>query len=145
MIDPMLHDAIEQFYFAYRAFTVRADLTLEQRGLGRVHHRLLYFVGRNPGISVNGLLAILCISKQALHAPLRRLVEDGLIDVATVERDRRQKALSLSAAGRLLETTLTQAQMAHLQLAFAQAGPDAGANWLQTMTAIAATAPYVDN
>ena len=43
-----LRASIEIFYFAYRAFTARPDRILKQRGLGRVHHRILYFVGRNP-------------------------------------------------------------------------------------------------
>ena len=66
--------AIEQFYFGYRAFTAPPDRILDQRGLGRVHHRILYFVGRNPQISVNTLLGLLSVSKQALNAPLRQLI-----------------------------------------------------------------------
>ena len=50
-----------------------------ERGLGRVHHRILYFVARSPGIAVNALLGVLDVSKQALHAPLRELVDKGLI------------------------------------------------------------------
>ena len=46
-----LRPSIELFYFAYRAFTSRPDRILAQRGLGRVHHRILYFVGRNPGLT----------------------------------------------------------------------------------------------
>ena len=68
-----LRHAIELLFFGYRAFTDRPDRILERRGLGRVHHRILYFVGRNPQVSVKGLLEILAVSKQALSAPLRRL------------------------------------------------------------------------
>jgi len=70
-----MRGAIEQFFFAYRGFTSNPDRILEQRGLGRVHHRVLYFVGRNKGITVSALLGILGVSKQALHAPLRQLVD----------------------------------------------------------------------
>ena len=45
------------------------------------HHRALYFVGRHPGLSVNALLGILGVSKRALNAPLRQLIERGLIAV----------------------------------------------------------------
>ena len=48
--EAQLRDAIEHFYFAYRAFTAKPDRILEQRGLGRVHHRILYFVGRKDDI-----------------------------------------------------------------------------------------------
>jgi len=58
-----LNAALELMHFAYRAFTAGPDRILEGRGLQRVHHRILYFVGRHPGISVNGLLAILAVSR----------------------------------------------------------------------------------
>ena len=73
-----LRDAIEHLYFGYREFTAGPDRILEERGLNRVHHRILYFVGRNDRISVNSLLAILAISKQALNVPLRKLVQADL-------------------------------------------------------------------
>jgi DNA-binding MarR family transcriptional regulator len=91
-----LRHAIEQFYFAYRAFTDRADKVLEQKGLGRVHHRILYFVAHNPDVTVNKLLAILGVSKQALNAPLRQLIEMKLIAVKIAEHDKRVKQLSLT-------------------------------------------------
>ena len=72
--ETLLRLAIEQFYFGYRAFTALPDRILSQRGLGRVHHRILYFVGRNPKISVNDLLGMLSVTKQALNAPLRQLI-----------------------------------------------------------------------
>ena len=70
-----LNQALELFHFAFRAFTKEPDVMLERYGLQRVHHRILYFVGRNEGLSVNELLQILCVSKQALNAPLRMLKE----------------------------------------------------------------------
>ena len=51
--------ALELFHRAYRIFNSRADRILEDRGLGRSHHRILYFVGRNPGVAVNTLFGIL--------------------------------------------------------------------------------------
>ena len=98
-----LHAAIEQFYFAYRGFTDRPDRILERRGLGRVHHRILYFIGRRPDVSVRGLLDLLAVSKQALNAPLRQLMEMGLVGVEVSPDDRRVKRLSLTEAGRKLE------------------------------------------
>ena len=128
--------AIEQFYFGYRAFTAPPDRILDQRGLGRVHHRILYFVGRNPQISVNALLSTLSVSKQALNAPLRQLVEMRLVAMDTAAHDRRVRQLSLTPAGAKLEAQLTGTQMKQLQTVFAQAGASAEAGWHQVMRSL---------
>lgn len=131
--DEALRLAIEQFYFGYRAFTTLPDRILDQRGLGRVHHRILYFVGRNPKISVNELLNLLSVTKQALNAPLRQLIEMSLIAMDTAEHDRRVRQLSLTANGSKLEAQLTGTQMKQLQTVFEQAGAEAEAGWHSVM------------
>lgn len=128
--------AIEQFYFGYRAFTAPPDRILGQRGLGRVHHRILYFVGRNPQISVNALLSILNVSKQALNAPLRQLVEMRLVVMNTAEHDRRVRQLSLTSTGKKLEAQLTGTQMKQLQAVFEEVGASAAAGWHQVMRSL---------
>jgi len=125
--------AIEQFYFGYRAFTSQPDRILAQRGLGRVHHRILYFVGRNPGLSVNELLTILEVTKQALNAPMRQLVEMRLVAITTAEHDRRVRQLALTPGGKKLEAQLTGTQLKQLQAVFEQAGESAEAGWFQVM------------
>lgn len=142
MLDPTadrpaaLRDAIEAFFFGYRAFTDRPDRILQQQGLGRVHHRILYFVGRRPGLSVTGLLEVLGVSKQAIHGPLRRLADLGLV-VASPGADRRVRLLRLTAAGEALEAELTGAQTAHLAAAFSAAGAQGEAGWMRVMAALA--------
>lgn len=131
-----LRQAMELFFFAYREFTGGADKVLAERGLGRVHHRILYFVGRDSGSSVNALLETLQVSKQALNAPLRQLVDLGLVLSVTAGHDRRVRSLSLSDAGKALEAQLSGIQMAHLALAFEQAGPVAEAGWRRVMQAM---------
>ena len=128
-----IHDAIEQFYFAYRGFTDRPDRILERRGLGRVHHRILYFIGRRPDVSVRGLLDLLAVSKQALNAPLRQLMEMGLVGAEASPDDRRVKRLSLTPSGRKLEAELTEAQTRHLRAAFDRAGAEAQQGWSAVM------------
>lgn len=132
-----LRQSVELFYFAYRAFTSRADRALEERGLGRVHHRILYFVGRNPDVAVNALLGILQVSKQALNAPLRQLVKMELVSATVAGHDRRVKLLRLTAAGEKLESELTGPQMEHLAAVFEAAGPQAAADWQKVMAALA--------
>jgi DNA-binding MarR family transcriptional regulator len=131
--DPALRLAIEQFYFGYRTFTDPPDRILQKRGLGRVHHRILYFVGRNPRISVNDLLRTLDVSKQALNAPLRQLVEKRLVVMNTAGHDRRVRELSLTLTGEKLEAQLTGTQMKQLQAVFEKAGKNAEAGWHQVM------------
>jgi DNA-binding MarR family transcriptional regulator len=125
--------AIEQFYFGYRAFTAPPDRILDQRGLGRVHHRILYFVGRHPQIAVNALLALLSVSKQALNAPLRQLIEMQLVAIGTAEHDRRVRQLTLTPAGAQLEALLTGTQMTQMEAAFSASGSAAEAGWLEVM------------
>jgi DNA-binding MarR family transcriptional regulator len=139
-IDPKrqteLCDAIEHFYFAYRAFTSRPDRILEQRGLGRVHHRILYFLGRKPGLAVNELLSTLGVSKQALNAPLRQLLEMKLIIADSPQHDRRVKQLVLTDAGKKFEMQLTHTQMKQLAAVFDGAGAKAEKTWLEIMKAV---------
>lgn len=134
--DEALRLAIEQFYFGYRAFTAPPDRILDQRGLGRVHHRILYFVGRNPHISVNTLLSILDVSKQALNAPLRQLIEMHLVAMDTAEHDKRVRQLTLTANGIKLEAQLTGTQMKQLKKIFEQTGNNAELGWLKVMSGL---------
>lgn len=132
-----LQEAIELLYFGYRAFTDRPDRILEQRGLNRVHHRILYFVGRNPDVSMNTLLGILAVSKQALNRPLRQLVEMDLIAMRTARHDGRVRQLRLTYAGERLEARLSGTQSRQLAEVFAAAGPAAEAGWHAVMKRLA--------
>lgn len=134
-----LQEAIELLYFSYRAFTDRPDRILGQRGLNRVHHRILYFVGRNPDASVNALLGILEVSKQALNGPLRQLVEMGLIAMRTAPHDGRVRQLRLSYAGERLEARLSGTQRRQLAEVFSASGPAAEAGWRAVMQKLAAS------
>ena len=69
-----LNAAIELLHFSYRTMIGEPDRLLARRRLGRMHHRVLYFVARSPGASVGELTRTLGVSKQALNAPLRRLL-----------------------------------------------------------------------
>ena len=135
-----LQEAIELFHFAFRAFTARPDEILAERGLARVHHRILYFVARRPGQRVSELLVTLGVSKQALHGPLRQLVEAGLIAVAAARDDRRGRCLSLTEEGRLLESKLSATQREILARVFRSQGAEAEAGWRAVMAKLAESA-----
>ena len=83
--------AQDLLFFAYRDFTGAADRILDELGLGRAHHRAIHFIGRNPGMTVGDLLAILHITKQSLARVLNELVERGYVQQATGRSDRRQR------------------------------------------------------
>src|SRR5262245_66534778 len=85
--------SIELLFFAYRDFTADPDRILEPLGYGRAHHRTIHFVGRNPGITVGALLAILRITKQGLARVLSQLVREGYIVQRPGETDRRERRL----------------------------------------------------
>ena len=133
-----LRQAIELLYFGYRAFTDAPDRILEERGLGRVHHRILYFVGRHPSISVTRLLAVLKITKQALNAPLRQLMEMRLVAMDTAAHDKRVRELTLTPAGKKLEAQLSGTQLKQLRAVFEETGGEALSGWSQVMKALAA-------
>ncbi len=131
-----LRESIELLYFAYREFTAGPDRILAERGLNRVHHRLLYFIGRNEAVSVSELLAILAVTKQALHGPLRQLVRLDLVSNEPSRHDRRVKQLRLTASGRRLERRLTGTQMSLLADVFGAAGAPATQGWREVMTVL---------
>src|SRR5574338_1417046 len=102
-----LRQAIELLFFAYRDFTGEADQLLVEYGFGRAHHRVIYFVGRQPGMTVSELLGILKITKQSLSRVLSALVAQGFVIQRQGERDRRQRLLHLTDKGAELERRLT--------------------------------------
>jgi DNA-binding MarR family transcriptional regulator len=120
-----LRQGIELLYFAYRDFTAEPDAILAEYGFGRAHHRVIYFVGRSPGITVSALLSSLRITKQSLSRVLSQLVEDGFIIQVPGPRDRRQRLLELTTKGIELERLLTEKQRARIARAYREAGADA--------------------
>ena len=114
-----LHEAMEMLFFAYRDYTSRADEALVEMGLGRAHLRVLYFVARNPGMTVSELLGLLRITKQSLSRVLATLVEQGFIEQKTGVQDR---LLSLTDKGKRLEHQLIEYQRTRVADAFRKAG-----------------------
>ncbi len=93
--------------------------------MGRAHHRAVYFIGANTGISVSELLAILKITKQSLNRVLSTLIDEGYVVQETDDGDRRRRLMHLTPKGRDLEQLLTRRQSAHVARAYRDAGPDA--------------------
>lgn len=120
-----LRQGIELLFFAYRDFTAEPDAILGEYGFGRAHHRVIYFVGRHPGITVSDLLEILRITKQSLSRVLGQLVAEKFIVQRPGVRDRRQRLLELTEKGIELERLLTERQRARIARAYREAGAEA--------------------
>ena len=128
-----LNLALESMHFGFRAMTYKPDQHLAQLGLARVHHRLLYFLARHPGCSVNELLQIMRISKQYLHQPLKKMIAQGYVSQRPDAADRRIKRIRLTAKGKKLEYELTEVQRQRFAEIFKQTGPTAEKHWRQVM------------
>ena len=131
-----LRQGIEMLFFAYRDFTAKADQTLAQFGFGRAHHRVIYFVGRNPGMTVSDLLGILRITKQSLSRVLGQLVRQGFIIQKPGATDRRQRLLSLTEKGAALERDVFELQRSLIARAFRDSGAEAVDGFRQVMLGI---------
>jgi len=124
-------------HLAFRAVTRGPDALLARHGFGRVHHRVLFFVGRDPGLRVVDLQGALGVSKQALHGPLRELLKAKLVDSRPAPDDARERRLHLTAAGRALEAKLSGQQRKRFEEAFRRAGTAAAWGWYQVMVDLA--------
>ena len=134
--EEQIRQAQDLLFFAYRDFTGAADVILAELGLGRAHHRALHFIGRNPGMTVGDLLAILRITKQSLARVLNELVNRGYVAQVPGREDRRQRLLTLTAAGQELERRLFDSQRERLAAAFREAGGGAVDGFRHVMRAI---------
>lgn len=120
-----LRQGIEMLFYAYRDFTAEPDAILAKIGFGRAHHRVIHFVGRQPGMTVSELLDILKITKQSLSRVLSQLVSQGFITQRPGTRDRRQRLLELTPKGMELERQLSEGQRALVARAYRAAGAEA--------------------
>jgi len=131
-----LRQAMELLYFAYRDFTAEPDAMLARWGFGRAHHRVIYFVGRQPQMSVSELLATLRITKQSLSRVLGQLVRQGFIQQRPGSRDRRQRLLELTVKGVELERQLSENQRQRIAKAYREAGGPAVEGFKRVMLGI---------
>jgi DNA-binding MarR family transcriptional regulator len=131
-----LRQGIELLFYAYRDFTAEPDAMLSRYGFGRAHHRVIYFVGRHPHMSVSELLGILRITKQSLARVLSQLVRQGFIVQQTGKSDRRQRLLQLTQTGIELERELSENQRQRIERAYAEAGPHAVEGFRKVMLSV---------
>jgi DNA-binding MarR family transcriptional regulator len=116
-------DTIELFFFAYRDFISDPDAILARIGMGRAHHRVVYFVSRQPGLMVSDLLETLQITKQSLSRVLKHLIEAGYIRQMAGAKDRRERRLYPTLAGRELALALSEPQSTRIAHAMEDLSP----------------------
>jgi DNA-binding MarR family transcriptional regulator len=131
-----VRQGIELLFYAYRDFTAEPDVMLARYGFGRAHHRVIYFVGRHPNMSVSELLGILQITKQSLSRVLGQLVDQGFIQQRTGKADRRQRLLELTEKGIELERQLSENQRQRIARAYGEAGAQAVEGFRKVMLGI---------
>lgn len=127
---------MELMMFAQSRYVRSADDKLAELGLGRAHHRALYFIGRRPDVTVGDLLTLLAITKQSLGRVMKDLVVRDLVQMRHGDVDRRQRLLRLTPAGIALEASLYEEQRQRMADAYSYAGQDAVAGYWQVMEAL---------
>ena len=123
--EPELRRGMELLYFGHSYLVRSVDEGLADQGLGRAHHRALYFIARKPDLTVSDLLGLLAITKQSLGRVLNELTERRLVEARPGERDRRQRLLRLTAEGEKMESNLFEAVRIKMSTAYAKAGQTA--------------------
>ena len=131
-----LRRGIELLFYAYRDFTSEADSILSEIGLGRAHHRVLYFVGKYSGMTVSDLLSILRITKQSLSRVLSHLIAEEYVRQQIGDTDKRQRLLFLTSKGSALEARLTDIQCKRFANAYLQSGASDVAGFEQVLNAL---------
>lgn len=131
-----LRQCVELLFFAYRDFTAGPDEILKEYDFGRAHHRVIHFVGRNPGITVSELLDILRITKQSLSRVLNALIDRGFIIQKPGITDRRQRLLHLTDEGIRLEQKISSVQQNQVAKAFREAGGEAVAGYRKVLSGL---------
>jgi DNA-binding MarR family transcriptional regulator len=137
--EPEIRRGAELLYFGYAHLYSQTDRCLAAQGLGRAHHRALYFIARTPDITISALLHTLGITKQSLGRVLGELSERNLVETRTGREDRRQRLLRLTPAGTALETELFEAMRLRLGAAYAKAGQEAVTGFWQVLEALIPT------
>lgn len=132
-----LDGALLLMHFAFRGLIVNADIFLQEHGLSRVHHRVLYVIARTDGVSVGALQGILGVSKQALHKPLKQLQEDGYVVAERHPEEHRMKILRLTAKGSRMERAASDFERKAIERALGTVNKEQQRVWTTVMAALA--------
>ena len=127
---------IEYLFFAHAALWRSIDARLAEAQLGRAHYRALYFIARQPGLTISDLLALLGITKQSLGRVIKELEARAMIATRPGGRDRRAKELRLTEEGRAIETAIFGLLRDAMSSAYTGAGQQAVTGFWQVSEAL---------
>ena len=127
--DEELTRGVELLEQAHRALIAQPERVSTGLALGRNHWRVLYAIGRHPGITMVELQGSVPLTKQSLSRLLKELAAKGLIVRTQNQRDRRQRLLELTPAGRQLDEQLNERLRRQLASAYRAAGAEAVAGY----------------
>jgi DNA-binding MarR family transcriptional regulator len=130
-----IDDAILAFHQAHQVVIAGADKRLAEQGLGRSHHKVLYFTARHPRCSVSDARAFIGVSRQAMQRPLNDLHRLGLIETLVSPSNRRIHQLLLTEAGAALERDATQRMRQSFEQAFDRVPAASRKHWMAVMRA----------
>ena len=136
-----LNSAMELFFFAHQRLVMESDEILASLSLGRVHHRILYFIAHRKGITISDLLLILNVSRQGLHRPLKQLIDVGYVASTPTPQNRRVHFLTLTTRGAMLESKISGMQKAMLHDVFAACSPESEMHWRKVMALLGGRPP----
>lgn len=132
-----LDRTVALLFQATRRFYGEAEGPLAAHGLGDAHYRALAAIRREEGLSVGALQAELGVVKQSLARVLNELEAAGLIARTPSARDRRERQLLLTDAGRDAERAVSSALRAKLSAVLRVAGSEAVMGARTVLTALA--------
>ena len=127
---------IEFLFVAHAALWRAIDARLTEKKLGRAHYRALYFIARQPGLTISDLLALLGVTKQSLGRVVKDLEARDYLTTRPGNRDRRQKELRLTDAGRAAEAVIFTTLRDTMSRAYTHAGQQAVTGFWQVSEAL---------
>lgn len=127
---------IEFLFFAHGALWRAIDARLAEQGLGRAHYRALYFIARQPGLTITDLLSLLGITKQSLGRVIKDLEARAMIATRPGNRDRRQKELRVTDTGRAIESAIFSQLRDAMSRAYTHTGQQAVTGFWQVSEAL---------
>jgi DNA-binding MarR family transcriptional regulator len=117
---------IEFLFFAHASLWRAIDARLAEKTLGRAHYRALYFIARQPGLTISDLLARV----------VKELEAREYLTTRPGNRDRRAKELRLTDAGRTIEREIFTALRDAMSRAYTHAGQQAVTGFWQVSEAL---------
>lgn len=127
--DEELSRGLELLDLAYRAMLAESARRLASTSLGHHHQRLIFLIGREPGVTMARLLDLVPLSKQSVSRLIKDLAAAGLVAGTSDPRDRRARRLELTEEGRNLNEQMNGRLRDRLASAYRAAGTEAVAGY----------------